>query len=95
MIQKINITELFKLGVAQVEKTKAQLTKNLAGPIRKIVDTAGVFGICVKDCFSAKNANGYCFDVKNCQPLLVDKKARKSLRFVTKSHLRFGLYRLG
>uniref|UniRef100_A0A915DD40 Uncharacterized protein n=1 Tax=Ditylenchus dipsaci TaxID=166011 RepID=A0A915DD40_9BILA len=84
MIQKINITELFRLGVIQIEKTKTQLTKNVAGPIKKILDTAGNFGICVKDCFVGKNAHGFCFDSKDCQPLLADKKAKKSLRQCTK-----------
>jgi len=84
MIQKVNITELFRLSVLQIQKTKIQLTKSLAGPIKKIVDTAGNFGLCVKDCFLGKNANGFCFDTKNCQPLLVDKKARKSLRQCTR-----------
>ncbi|KAH7729401.1 Protein C39E9.8 c [Aphelenchoides avenae] len=85
MIQKVNISELLRLGVERIEKTKIQLTKTLAAPIRKIVDTAGSFGLCVKECFQKKNAQGFCFDQKKCQPLIMDKKARKSLRRCTKA----------
>jgi hypothetical protein len=84
MIQKVNISELIRLGVERIEKTKVQLTKTLATPIRKIVDTAGTFGLCVKSCFEKKNASGFCFDKKECQPLVMDRKARKSLRRCTK-----------
>lgn len=84
MIQKVNITELLRLGVERIRRTQNQLTKTLAGPIKKIVNTAANFGLCVKDCFLAKNQNGFCFDHKDCQPLLVERKARKSLRQCTK-----------
>lgn len=85
MIQKVNISELFRLGVERIEKTKQQLTRSLSdGPIRKIIDTASDFGICVKDCFLAKNPDQFCFDRKDCQPLLLDNKAKKSLRQCSK-----------
>uniref|UniRef100_A0A183CHE2 Extracellular matrix protein FRAS1 n=1 Tax=Globodera pallida TaxID=36090 RepID=A0A183CHE2_GLOPA len=85
MINKVNITEMFRLGIERIEKTKAQLLKSLAdGPIKKIMDTTSKFGVCVKDCFLAKNPNQYCFDEKDCQPLLVGAKATKSLRKCTK-----------
>nr|CAD2189416.1 unnamed protein product [Meloidogyne enterolobii] len=84
-IPKVNITELFRLGVEKIEKTQKQLTKSLTdGPIRKIINTASEFGVCVKDCFLAKNPNKFCFDKKDCQPLLLDTKATKSLRRCTK-----------
>ncbi|KAI1710521.1 hypothetical protein DdX_10578 [Ditylenchus destructor] len=84
MIQKVNITELLRLGVERIRRTQNQLTKTLSGPIKKIVNTAASFGLCVKDCFLTKNQNGFCFDRKDCQPLLVERKARKSLRQCTK-----------
>ncbi|KAL3119665.1 hypothetical protein niasHT_006751 [Heterodera trifolii] len=85
MIDKVNITELFRLGIERIEKSKQQLLKSLAvGPIKKIMDTSSDFGVCVRDCFLAKNPNEYCFDKKECQPLLVGAKATKSLRKCTK-----------
>lgn len=64
MIQKVNISELLRLGAERVEKAKVQLTTTLPPPIRKVVDTAGTFGLCVNDCFENKNAQGFCFDRK-------------------------------
>ncbi|KAH7725695.1 Protein C39E9.8 c [Aphelenchoides avenae] len=85
MIQKVNISELLRLGVERVEKAKVQLTTTLPPPIRKVVDTAGTFGLCVNDCFENKNAQGFCFDRKDCQALIVDMKARASLRHCGKA----------
>lgn len=63
-IQKLNISKIFELGIERIEKKKGQLTKNLSSHIKNIVDTAGNFGVCVKDCFLEKNKDGFCFDKK-------------------------------
>jgi len=83
-IQKVDINKLFTLGVDKINKTKEKLTKTLAAPLRKIINTVGEFGLCVKDCFLEKNSDGFCFDKKKCQPLIVDKKAKSSLKTCTK-----------
>lgn len=38
----------------------------------------------ISECFVEKNKDGYCFDKKGCQPLIVDKKAKSSLKVCTK-----------
>ncbi|CAD5218906.1 unnamed protein product [Bursaphelenchus okinawaensis] len=84
-IQPVDIDKMFTLGVERINKTSAKMTKTLSGSIRKIVDTVGEFGLCVKDCFVAKNKpEGYCFTRKDCQPSIADKKARKTLKTCTK-----------
>ncbi|KAI6177758.1 hypothetical protein M3Y97_00942700 [Aphelenchoides bicaudatus] len=83
-IQKVDINKLFTLAVDKLNKTKERLTKTLATPLKKIINTVGEFGLCVKDCFADKNKDGYCFDKKECQPLIVDKKAKSSLKTCTK-----------
>jgi hypothetical protein len=83
-IQKVDIAKLFTLGVEKLNKTKEKLTKTLAAPLRKIINTVAEFGLCLKDCFLEKNSDGFCFDKKKCQPLIVDKKAKSSLKTCTK-----------
>jgi len=83
-IQKVDIGKLFDLSVQKIIKTKEKLTKTLSAPIRRIIDTVGEFGLCVKECFVGKQTGGFCFDKKDCQPLIVDKKARSSLKTCTK-----------
>jgi CO dehydrogenase/acetyl-CoA synthase gamma subunit (corrinoid Fe-S protein) len=62
-IQKVDIDKLFTLAVDKINKTKERLTKTLATPLKKIINTVGEFGLCVKgeffrgvlkefDCFS-------------------------------------------
>jgi len=80
-IRKVNITELVRLATVRLDKAKTQLTKTLRGPIVKIIDTTGEVGLCVKECFLEKNTeNGFCFDRKACQPLLVGSKTKRTLR---------------
>ncbi|CAD5224533.1 unnamed protein product [Bursaphelenchus xylophilus] len=84
-IQPVDIDKMFTLGVERINKTSSKMTKTLSNSIKKIVDTIGEFGLCVKDCFIAKNKpDGFCFDKKQCQPLIADKKTRKSLKTCTK-----------
>jgi len=80
MIQKININKFYGLGFDRIQTTLDQLGKHVALPLRKIVNTTDNFLMCVKDCFLAKNTDGFCFDQKNCQPLMMDPKASKNAR---------------
>uniref|UniRef100_A0A0N5CAF7 CPG4 domain-containing protein n=1 Tax=Strongyloides papillosus TaxID=174720 RepID=A0A0N5CAF7_STREA len=79
---KHNITEIFRLGVLKVEKSKTELsnTVNLMAPIQHIIDTAGEVAICAKNCFIRKNTPKYCFDVKGCQPKIDEHNAKRTLR---------------
>lgn len=84
-IQPVDIDKLFTLSVEHINKTTNKMTKTLSASIKKILDSVGEFGLCVKDCFIEKNKpEGFCFDRKQCQPLIADKKTRKSLKTCTK-----------
>jgi hypothetical protein len=97
-VPKVDINKLLTLAVDKLNKTKERLTKTLATPLKKIINSVSEFGVCVKgsafykhfkyllisDCFIEKNSDGFCFDKKDCQPLIVDKKAKSSLKTCAK-----------
>uniref|UniRef100_A0A1I7XJU8 CPG4 domain-containing protein n=1 Tax=Heterorhabditis bacteriophora TaxID=37862 RepID=A0A1I7XJU8_HETBA len=82
-ISKTNIAALFAIGEKRIVHQTATMQAIIA-PIKNIIDAAGEFAVCVKDCFINKNINGYCFDKKNCQPYISENKAKASLRQCTK-----------
>lgn len=47
-IQKVDINKLFSLAIDKLNKTKERLTKTLASPLKKIINSVGEFGLCVK-----------------------------------------------
>ncbi|VDO67746.1 unnamed protein product [Heligmosomoides polygyrus] len=82
-IPKTNIIKLFAIGENRLVNQSAAV-QSIIAPIKHIVGAAGNFAKCIKDCFIAKNANGFCFDQKNCQPLIAEHKAKASLRTCTR-----------
>uniref|UniRef100_A0A1I7Y2N1 CPG4 domain-containing protein n=1 Tax=Steinernema glaseri TaxID=37863 RepID=A0A1I7Y2N1_9BILA len=84
-IPKVNISEILRLTESRLGQKKDQLSSTLVAPIKKIVDAAGDFALCLKTCFLSKNANGYCFDRVGCQPLVAESKAKKSFKQCTRS----------
>ncbi|CAJ0603790.1 unnamed protein product [Cylicocyclus nassatus] len=82
-IPKISIPTLFTVGEHHIVNQSAAI-QSIIAPIKHIVDAAGEFAKCVKDCFLARNANGFCFDRKNCQPLVQVDKAKNSFRQCTR-----------
>ncbi|TMS39576.1 hypothetical protein L596_006077 [Steinernema carpocapsae] len=84
-IQKVNITEILRLTESRLGQKKDQLSSTLVAPIKKIVDAAGDFAVCLKTCFLSKNANGYCFDRVGCLPMIAETKAKKSFKQCTRS----------
>uniref|UniRef100_A0A0M3HV60 Tick transposon n=1 Tax=Ascaris lumbricoides TaxID=6252 RepID=A0A0M3HV60_ASCLU len=85
LIPKVNISELFRLGERAITHNADNLVRTTPKALRKILDAAGDFAICVKDCFLARNKNGFCFDSKNCQPLIVERELKKTLRKCTRA----------
>ncbi|CAI4222034.1 unnamed protein product [Auanema sp. JU1783] len=82
-IDKTDISALFTIGEKKLTHHSATMDAIIA-PIRNVIDAAGEFALCVKDCFLKKNENGFCFDRKNCQPLILENKAKNSFRTCTK-----------
>ncbi|RCN48038.1 hypothetical protein ANCCAN_05864 [Ancylostoma caninum] len=62
-IPKTNILKLFSIGEHRLVNQSAAM-QSIIAPIKHIVNAAGDFAKCIKDCFLAKNANGFCFDRK-------------------------------
>ncbi|KAK5983176.1 hypothetical protein GCK32_021595, partial [Trichostrongylus colubriformis] len=62
-IQKTNINSLFMIGEHKIVNHSATV-QSIIAPIRHIVNAAGQFAKCIKNCFIKKNSNGYCFDRK-------------------------------
>ncbi|TMS35511.1 hypothetical protein L596_002902 [Steinernema carpocapsae] len=80
-IAKKDILKMFRIGEEKFAVQKESIMRNsMVKPIRKVVDTALEFGFCVKECFLAKNQNGFCFDNVGCQPLLTEKKSTSALK---------------
>ncbi|KAK0395807.1 hypothetical protein QR680_001439 [Steinernema hermaphroditum] len=80
-IPKKDILKMFRIGEEKFATQKDSIMRNsMVKPIRKVVDTALEFGSCVKECFLAKNQNGFCFDHIGCQPLLTEKKSTSTLK---------------
>lgn len=64
-IPKHDFQKMFEYAVSKVSTQRDSLLKNAAvKPIHDVVETALDFGGCVKDCFMAKQKNGFCFDKK-------------------------------
>ncbi|KAK6752048.1 hypothetical protein RB195_003460 [Necator americanus] len=82
-IPKTNILKLFSIGENRIVNQSAAM-QSIIAPIKHIVGAAGEFAKCIKDCFLAKNAKGFCFDKKNCQPLVLENKAKNSFRHCTR-----------
>lgn len=83
MITKTDISAIFRIGEKRIVH-QTETMQALIAPIRHVIDAAGEFAVCVKDCFLDKNSRGYCFDRKNCQPLVLEKKAKSSFRTCTR-----------
>ncbi|KAK6034275.1 hypothetical protein COOONC_28220 [Cooperia oncophora] len=62
-IQKTNINSLFAIGEHKIANHSAAV-QSIIAPIRHVVNAAGEFAKCIKDCFLQKNAHGFCFDRK-------------------------------
>ncbi|KJH51725.1 hypothetical protein DICVIV_02036 [Dictyocaulus viviparus] len=82
-IPKTNIQALFSIGEHRIVNQSSTI-QSIIAPIKHIVNAAGEFAKCIKNCFLAKNAHGFCFDRFNCQPLIGEKKAKASFRQCTK-----------
>ncbi|VDL83286.1 unnamed protein product, partial [Nippostrongylus brasiliensis] len=82
-IPKTNILTLFSIGENRIVNSTAAV-QSIIAPIKHIVGAAGEFAKCIKDCFLARNANGFCFDRKKCQPLVAEHKAKASFRTCTR-----------
>lgn len=61
-IPKANITELLRVIALSITKNVRNMANVITSSINTIIDTAGGFAICVKDCFLDKNHDGFCFD---------------------------------
>ncbi|TMS38384.1 hypothetical protein L596_005123 [Steinernema carpocapsae] len=82
-----DIHQLIRLGEQKIESQVESFKKTLGGGSSGgngdvLIDTALDIADCVKECFVSKNANGFCFDRMNCQPLIKeDNNARRSLKY--------------
>ncbi|CAD5227709.1 unnamed protein product [Bursaphelenchus xylophilus] len=80
-VPKHDIEKGINLIMAYVKKSTAKMSKSLSTPIQRLIKTAETFTTCLKTCFVAKNKpTGFCFDRKQCQPKIDDKKVRSALK---------------
>uniref|UniRef100_A0AC34PW86 Uncharacterized protein n=1 Tax=Panagrolaimus sp. JU765 TaxID=591449 RepID=A0AC34PW86_9BILA len=82
-IPKISLATYFQRAVSRFNNTRNLLVDSL-GPIRRILNSSKGFARCVNKCFLDQNADGFCFDKKNCQPLITDFNAQRALRKCTR-----------
>uniref|UniRef100_A0A1I7YYB0 DUF19 domain-containing protein n=1 Tax=Steinernema glaseri TaxID=37863 RepID=A0A1I7YYB0_9BILA len=85
LIPYTDIHQLIRLGEQKIESQVESFKKTIGGGAGNgdvLIDTALDIADCVKECFVSKNANGFCFDRSNCQPLIKeDNSARRSLKY--------------
>ncbi|CAJ0584998.1 unnamed protein product, partial [Mesorhabditis spiculigera] len=81
-IPKTNISNLFTLAQSALERKDPTLDA-LLSPIKHILDSAGEWALCLKECFLGRNKHGFCFDRKGCQPKLDERKAQRSFKRCT------------
>ncbi|VDL82012.1 unnamed protein product [Nippostrongylus brasiliensis] len=79
-IPKTNILTLFSIGENRIVNSTAAV-QSIIAPIKHIVGAAGEFAKCIKDCFLARNANGFCFDRKKVNADLDSRDGSKFLLF--------------
>uniref|UniRef100_A0A0K0DME1 CPG4 domain-containing protein n=1 Tax=Angiostrongylus cantonensis TaxID=6313 RepID=A0A0K0DME1_ANGCA len=82
-IPKTDVNTLFSISEHRIVNQSVALQSVIA-PIKHIMKAAGEFAKCIKNCFLAKNANGFCFDRRNCQPLVAERKTKASIRHCTR-----------
>ncbi|WKX95350.1 hypothetical protein Q1695_012084 [Nippostrongylus brasiliensis] len=81
-IPKVDLKMMFTVGEQRVVAARAEAIRNLAfESLRQIGDVVMKFGSCVKTCFvEEQNADGFCYDKKQCQPLVTQRNLRRALR---------------
>uniref|UniRef100_A0A914RHP7 Uncharacterized protein n=1 Tax=Parascaris equorum TaxID=6256 RepID=A0A914RHP7_PAREQ len=79
LIPKVNISELFRLGERAITHNADNLGRTTPKALRRILDVAGDFFICVKDCFLELSRCLQHFS-SSCQPLIVEWELKKTLR---------------
>jgi len=80
-VDKVDIKQLISTGTQKLLTLEKNLTALFAGEVKEVFDTLTEFGTCVKDCTLEKNSGGFCFDKKECQPLLDEKaEAKKAVK---------------
>ncbi|KHN88724.1 hypothetical protein Tcan_11571 [Toxocara canis] len=85
-IPKQDFGRLLNLGEGNIETSRAKIMRHSAiQPIRRVVETALEFGACVKACFIKENECGSCFERFQCQPLVQENRAQKTLKKCVKS----------
>ncbi|KJH50378.1 hypothetical protein DICVIV_03458 [Dictyocaulus viviparus] len=81
-IPQVDIRKMFNIGEQRLNATGTEIINS--GPIasiRPIAEAVMTFGGCVKRCFvEEKNANGFCYENKRCQPLITKDNLRYALR---------------
>jgi len=81
MIEKTSIKKLLQLGQARLQTQKEMFLQTVKKPaMRTLLQAAGEFSQCIKECFEHKNKDGFCYDKIECQPLIEEKKMMKSLK---------------
>ncbi|CAJ0936314.1 unnamed protein product, partial [Mesorhabditis belari] len=81
-IPKTDISSIFTFAQNALERKDPTL-EALLSPIKHILDSAGEWALCLKECFLQRNSHGFCFDRKGCQPKLEERKAKKSFKRCT------------
>jgi hypothetical protein len=76
-VDRVDIDKLISVGTQKLLTVERNVTEALSSEVKQVVDTLKEFGLCVKNCVVEKNKEGYCFDKKDCQPLLDDKSEAK------------------
>ena len=63
-----DINKFLDKGEQKLHKQANALTSAFGDDGKEVIDAAFKVGKCMKECFTKKNAGGYCFDKSGCQP---------------------------
>ncbi|KAJ1346222.1 hypothetical protein KIN20_000969 [Parelaphostrongylus tenuis] len=80
-IPKTDIRALFSISEHRLVNQSVAI-QSLIAPIKHVLKAAGEFAKCIKNCFLAKNANGFCFDRKEKIPNVATKTTSRGWRIV-------------
>jgi hypothetical protein len=76
-VDKVDIEKLINIGSHKLLTAEKNLTALFSDDIKEITNSLKEFGLCTKNCVKEKNKDGYCFDKKECQPLIDEKSEVK------------------
>uniref|UniRef100_A0A914Y457 Uncharacterized protein n=1 Tax=Panagrolaimus superbus TaxID=310955 RepID=A0A914Y457_9BILA len=79
-ISYVDISKFLEKGEKKLQDQADLLFETVGDEGREVIDIAFKVGHCMRSCFVEKNAGGYCYDKKGCQPLLESEDTGSSVK---------------